>query len=551
MTTKWWGWGEEQRTFPLPHAEQFWARVSSWLGELGVSQRIESLAEVALPPSHLEAKALDSLRAASGAASFTTDSVDRAVHSLGKSYCDLVRIRRGEITHATDAVIYPETEEQVTTLLNAAAEREVAVIPFGGGTSVLGGVEPLGAKPTVTLDLQRMNRMLRLDPLAATATIEAGVLGPSLEQQLNAKGFTLGHFPQSFEYSSLGGWIATRSAGQNSTLYGKIEHRVESLRMAFPSGTIATPAVPAAAAGPDHNQMIAGSEGILGVITQATVRLASLPKRCDYRGYVFPAFEPGVEASRELMQSGLTPAVLRLSDEPETEVTLAMRAPPHGLMAAAEGLYLTLRKIRLEGAALMIVGFDGDEDQVRSDWRRAHRILRRHEGSSLGHRPGQAWEHSRFAAPYLRDLLLDHAIMVDTLETATTWDRYLPLYRSVRDAMAKAMGGRGLVMAHLSHAYSDGASLYYTFLARQTEGRELEQWQQVKVAATDAIIAAGGALSHHHGIGSDHRPWMSRYLGAAGVRTLAALKQTFDPNGIMNPGKLTPTSEDGSDVSDV
>ncbi len=551
MATKWWGWGEEQRTFPLPHAEQFWAHVSSWLGELGVSQRIESLAEVALPPSRLEAKALDALRAASGAASFTTDSVDRAVHSLGKSYCDLVRIRRGEITHATDAVIYPETEEQVATLLNAAAEREVAVIPFGGGTSVLGGVEPIGAKPTVTLDLQQMNRMLRLDPLAATATIEAGVLGPSLEQQLNAKGFTLGHFPQSFEYSSLGGWIATRSAGQNSTLYGKIEHRVESLRMAFPGGAIATPAVPAAAAGPDLNQMIAGSEGILGVITQATVRLAPLPKRCDYRGYVFPAFEPGVEASRELMQSGLTPAVLRLSDEPETEVTLAMRAPPHGLMAAAEGLYLTLRRIRLEGAALMIVGFDGDEDQVRSDWRRAHRILRRHEGSSLGHRPGQTWEHSRFAAPYLRDLLLDHTIMVDTLETATTWDRYLPLYRSARDAMAKAMDGRGLVMAHLSHAYSDGASLYYTFLARQADGHELEQWQRVKVAATDAIIAAGGALSHHHGIGSDHRPWMSRYLGTAGVRTLAALKQTFDPNGIMNPGKLTPTSEDGSDVIDV
>jgi alkyldihydroxyacetonephosphate synthase len=251
------------------------------------------------------------------------------------------------------------------------------------------------------------------------------------------------------------------------------------------------------------------------------------------------------------MQSGLTPAVLRLSDGTETEVSLAMRAPPHRLMAAAEGLYLALRRIRLEGAALMIVGFDGDEDQVRADWRRAHRILHRHEGSSLGRSPGRAWERSRFELPYLRDLLLDHAIMVDTLETAVTWDRYLALYSSVRDAMAKAMDGRGLVMAHLSHAYSDGASLYYTFLARQAEGREMEQWQHVKVAATDAIIAAGGALSHHHGIGSDHRPWMSRYLGEAGIRTLAALKQTFDPHGLMNPGKLMPTSEDGSDASDV
>ena len=548
MATKWWGWGEEQRTFTLPAPQQFWAFARSRLGELGVGRRIESLAEVVVHPSRLESKALDALRATTGAESLTVDSADRAVHSLGKSYCDLVRIRRGEIPHATDAVIYPETEEQVAALLDAAAERGIAVIPFGGGTSVLGGVEPLGAKPTVTLDLRQMNRLLRLDPLAATATLEAGILGPSLEEQLNARGFTLGHFPQSFEYSSLGGWIATRSAGQNSTLYGKIEHRVESLRMAFPGGTIVTPAVPAAAAGPDLNQIIAGSEGVLGVITQATVRLAPLPKRCDYRGYLFPAFQAGVEAAREVMQSGLRPAILRLSDEAETEVNLTMRAPPRALRAAAEGLYLALRRIRLEGAALLIVGFEGAEDQVRFDWRRAQPILRRHQGSSLGHSPGRAWERSRFEIPYLRDLLLDHTIMVDTLETATTWDRYLALYRSVRDAMAKAMDGRGLVMAHLSHAYTDGASLYYTFLARQAEGHELEQWQQVKVAATEAIIGAGGALSHHHGIGSDHRPWMPRYLGAAGVRTLAALKQTFDPQGIMNPGKLTAASEDRSDV---
>ena len=538
MATKWWGWGEEHRTFVLPDAQQFWAFVRSRLGEPGVSQRIGSLAEVSVPPSHLESKALDTLRRVTGTSSLTTDSADRAVHSLGKSYCDLVRIRRGEIPHATDAVVYPETEEEVAALLDAAAEQEIAVIPFGGGTSVLGGIEPTGAKPTVTLDLRRMNRMLRLDPLAATATLEAGVLGPSLEEQLNAQGFTLGHFPQSFECSSLGGWIATRSAGQNSTLYGKIEDMVESLRMAFPGDTIATPAVPAAAAGPDLNQIIAGSEGILGVITQATVRLAPMPRRSDYRGYLFPAFQAGVETARELMQAGLKPAVLRLSDEAETGISLAMRAPPRGLRAVAEGLYLAARRISLEGSTLMIVGFDGEEEQVRSDWRRAQGILRRQQGVPLGHGPAQVWNRSRFDHPYLRDLLLDHAIMVDTLETATTWDRYLALHSSVRDAIARAMDGRGLVMAHLSHAYTDGASVYYTFLARQREGQQLEQWQEVKIAATEAILAAGGALSHHHGIGSDHRPWMPQYLGAAGIRALAALKQTFDPRGIMNPGKL-------------
>jgi alkyldihydroxyacetonephosphate synthase len=551
VPTKWWGWGEEQRTFPLPDTQQFWGFVRSRLGEPGVSQRIGSLAEVALPPSRLEAKAVEALRTASVAGSVTTDSADRIVHSLGKGYCDTVRIRRGEIPHPTDGVIYPETEKQVAALLDAAAEGGIAVIPFGGGTSVVGGLEPLGAQPTITLDLSRMNRMLRLDPLAATATLEAGILGPSLESQLSAQGFTLGHFPQSFEYSSLGGWIATRSAGQNSTLYGKIEHRVESLRMAFPGGTITTPAVPAAAAGPDLNQLIAGSEGVLGVITQATVRLAPLPNLYDYRGYVFPAFHAGVEAAREVMQSGLKPAVLRLSDEAETEVNLLMRTPPRGLKAAVERLgmwYLERRGVSLDGASLLIVGLEGTEDQVRSDWRRARGILRRHQGLSLGRSPGRAWKRSRFELPYLRDVLLDHAIMVDTLETATTWDRYLALHSSVRDAIAKAMDGKGLVMAHLSHAYSDGASVYYTFLARQTEGQELEQWQQVKRAATEAIIAAGGALSHHHGIGSDHRPWMRQYLGAGGVQALAALKQSFDPQGIMNPGKLTAASEDTSDV---
>ena len=551
MPTKWWGWGEEHRTFPLPDSQQFWAFVRSRLGEPGASQRIQSLEEAALPPSRLEGKALDALRAATSAESVTTDATARAVHSLGKGYCDLVRIRRGEIPHSTDAVVYPETEEQVAALLDAAAERGIAVIPFGGGTSVVGGLEPTGAKPTVTLDLRRMNRMLRLDPLAATATLETGILGPSLEEQLNARGFTLGHFPQSFEYSSLGGWIATRSAGQNSTLYGKIEHRVESLRMAYPGGVIATPAVPAAAAGPEFNQVIAGSEGVLGVITQATVRLAPLPGHSDYRGYVFPAFEAGVEAAREVMQSGLKPAVLRLSDEPETEVNLTMRTAPEGLKAAVERLgtwYLERRGIHLDRASVLIVGFEGAEDQVRSDWQRARRILRRQQGFSLGHSPARAWKRSRFELPYLRDILLDHAIMVDTLETATTWDRYVDLHRSVHEAIAKAMDGQGLAMAHLSHAYTDGASVYYTFLARQNEGSELEQWRQVKSAATEAIVAAGAALSHHHAIGTDHRPWIARYLGTAGVRALAALKQTFDPQGIMNPGKLTAADEDTTDV---
>jgi len=521
MPTKWWGWGEEAKSFALADPERFWSFVERRLGAGGESPRLESLDQIALPRSRLEGGAVETLQRVVGEKRVSTESGDRAVHSLGKGYRDLVRMRRGEIANATDAVLYPETDSQVAALLEGAASAGVAVIPFGGGTSVVGGVEPMGDRPTVTLDLARMEGVLRIDDVSGLATVEAGIFGPALEARLNAAGFTLGHFPQSFEYSTVGGWIATRSAGQNSTRYGKIEDNVESVRLLFPGGEIDTPTVPAAAAGPDLNQVIAGSEGVLGVITRATIRLARLPEKSDYRAYLLPSFETGVAASREMLQAGLRPSALRLSDESESEATALMQA-------GAEGMTMSL----------CIIGFDGDEDEVRFGWERAATILERHGGKSLGAGPGEAWRRSRFEAPYLRDVLLDHGIMVDTLETATTWSDYLALYRSVRDAMHEAMGGRGLVMAHLSHAYTHGASVYYTFLAKQQQGRELEQWQEVKDAASRAIVEGGGALSHHHGIGYEHKRWLPEYLGEGGVKVLRELKRALDPHDIMNPAKL-------------
>ncbi len=531
MPMKWWGWGEEGKSFALPEPERFWEFVRNRLGGTGAGERIESLERIGLRPSRLGPKVLEALGRPAGKAGLSIDDPQRAVHSLGKGYRDLVRIRRGEVPNPTDAVVYPEGGEQVAAILAEAAERGVAVIPFGGGTSVVGGLEPVGEGPAITLDLRRMDQVLHLDHVAHTATVQAGILGPALEARLKAEGFTLGHFPQSFEYSSLGGWIATRSAGQNSTLYGKIEEMVQSVQLLFPGGNISTPPVPAAAAGPDLAQLITGSEGVLGVITQATVRVAPLPAVSDYRGYLFASFEVGVAAAREVMQAELRPAILRLSDEAETEVNIAMQGGPEGVHAG-----------------LLIVGFAGEEQQVRADWQRAEPILARHEGQPLGSGPGEAWERSRFELPYLRDDLLDHGIMVDTLETATTWDRYVELHRRVQEAMAEAMDERGIVMAHLSHAYPDGASVYYTFLAKQSEGMELQQWQRVKDAASEAIISGGGALSHHHGIGTDHRPWIRAYLGPGGVRVLAALKEALDPRGIMNPGKLVASSEESEHV---
>lgn len=395
---------------------------------------------------------------------------------------------------------------------------------------MVGGLEPVASGPCITLHLGRLSRILAVDPVAGTVTAEAGILGPALEDDLNARGLTLGHFPQSFHYSTLGGWIATRSAGQKSTLYGKIEERVRSLRLVSPGGSLSTPEVPAAAAGPDLNQAITGSEGVLGVITRATMRLAPLPEYSDYRGYLFSSFVEGVEAARQIMRSELRPAVFRLSDEADTETSLAMRAPPDETAPAPT-------------IALLIIGFEGREREARLGWEQAEPVLDRYGARPLGQGPGEAWNRARFEAPYLRDDFLDRGIMLDTLETATTWSRYLDLYRAVREGLASAMGERQHIMGHLSHCYSDGASIYYTFLAPQERGNEIEQWQRVKSAATQAVVEHGGALSHHHAIGTDNRPWMASYLGAGGIHALAALKQAFDPHGIMNPGKLIPAEE--------
>jgi len=534
MPMKWWGWGEEGQSFSLPNPEGFWSYVRRGLGETGESPRIESLEEVNVRPSRLEGCDLEALRRAAGEGALVTEPVVRALHSFGKGYCDMVRLRRGEVANPTDAVVWPETEEQVAAVLDLAAGRGIAVIPFGGGTSVVGGLNATPDRPCITLHLGRLCRVLSMDPVSGTVTAQAGILGPALEEEINARGFTLGHFPQSFRYSSLGGWIATRSAGQKSTLYGKIEERVLGMRLVYPGGSLSTPEVPAAAAGPDLNQALAGSEGVLGIITRATMRLAPVPEHDDYRGYLFENFSEGVEAARQLMRSELRPAVLRLSDETDTETSLAMRVPP-GQAAATTSI------------ALLIMGFEGREREVRWGWEQAEPVLERHQARPLGQGPGEAWNRSRFEAPHLRDDFLDRAIMLDTLETATTWGRYPDLYRAVREALASSLGERQHIMAHLSHCYREGGSIYYTFLAPQERGNEVAQWQRAKSAATQAIVEHGGALSHHHAVGVDHRPWMVPYLGTGGVRALAALKQAFDPRGIMNPGKLLPPEEETVD----
>jgi alkyldihydroxyacetonephosphate synthase len=559
---RWWGWGTLDQSFDLKGRTAFWPGLEQML-ELPTDRELRppvALEEIELQPTRLDDRLLNWLRKLLGDEAVFTDRRTRVEHAYGKSYRDLVRVRTGYVPHPPDAVVYPADEGQVAALLAWAADGDVAVIPFGGGSSVLGGVEPQPSdRLCITLDLARLDRVLAVDPVSRTARIQAGATGPEVEAQLNAQGFTLGHFPQSFEFSTLGGWIVTRAAGQNSIGYGKIEHLTQAVRVVTPVGVVETRDTPATAAGPSVLGLRLGSEGTYGVLTEATMRLHPLPEVQDYQGLLFHTFDDGLAAFRDLMQSDLHPAIVRLSDPSETTAYALMSHQHHGLRALFDKVlagYLGFRGYGFDSSCLMILGFDGGHDDMEDRWNRALEICHDHRGLHLGRSIGRSWKRDRFAQPYLRDDLLDNGVLVDTLETATTWSNLMSVYQAMTVAMKSAIaatgGGPGAVLTHVSHAYPHGASLYSTFLGRQTSSdpsaelragplENQEQWRTIKRETTEAILAAGGTLSHHHGVGQDHAPWLDEDIGPVAMQALRALKQTFDPGNIMNPGVLLTT----------
>jgi alkyldihydroxyacetonephosphate synthase len=537
---RWWGWGEDARAIHLP--EPAAAMLESELGGPGRPTPRVELEEVRLEPSALLDEARAALEGAVGAEAVTDEHAARVARGAGRSYPDLVRLRSGEGLSAPDAVVSASDAGQVAAVISACADAGVAVVPFGGGTSVVGGVEALRGehRAAIALDLRGLSSHIDVDPISLTATVDAGVLGPELEQRLAAQGVTLGHFPQSFEYSTVGGWVATRSAGQASTGYGRIDELVEAVTCITPKGELVTRDAPASAAGPSLLQAIVGSEGTLGVITSATLRVRPLPRARHYEGWSFRTFEEGAEALRALEQAGASPDVARLSDGEETRLSMALSSSGSAAERAGRA-YLRLRGH--EHGCLAFTGFEGEPDQVATRRGRAAAMLKSAGGLPLGTGPGRSWLKNRFSAPYLRDELLDRGVMVETLETATTWSNLHALYAAVGAALRDSLAARGtppLVMCHISHLYPSGASLYFTFIALQETGAELDQWFAAKSAACDAIEAAGGTITHHHAIGRDHAPWMTEEVGALGVEALRALKQRLDPAGIMNPGKLLP-----------
>jgi alkyldihydroxyacetonephosphate synthase len=514
------------------------ATLEDRVGRLEPAPRRATLSGFELPAAEALPR---SLTDAVGAGGIFTSTEDRVRHSTGRGYVDLARLRSGKLEQAPDAVVMPADAEAVGRVLRACAKEGIAVVPFGGGTSVVGGVEPLRGEHSrlISLDLCRL-RGVDVDRRSLTARLGAGLRGPEAEAALARQGLILGHFPQSFEYATIGGFAATRSAGQASSGYGRFDELVSAICLLTPGGELRTLDTPHTAAGPSLRELIVGSEGILGVIPEVTVRVRPTPRVRRYEGWMAESFEAGSEIVRALAQGPGLPDVIRVSDEEETRVSLALSGP-RGVAGTLFGGYLGLRRKR--SGSLIVVGLEGDEGSVARRRALTVRELRHGGAAYLGQSAGQSWEHGRFQGPYLRDTLMDMGAIVETLETSHTWARLGGLHQTVGAAIEDSLaeqGTPGLVFCHLSHAYADGASLYFTFIARARRGEELEQWQAVKKAASEAIVAAGGTITHHHAVGRDHAPYMNAELGSAGVEVLQVVKERLDPNGIMNPGKLIP-----------
>ena len=518
----WDAWGDEPARLPAGAR----ALVSTVLP--GKAHPVPRRTRPALTPSRLTDEDLAALGDLLGAGHATRDDDARLLHLGGKSTPDLLARRLGDPQVAPDAVASPASHDEVLAVLRLCAARSIAVVPFGGGTSVVGGVAPErgGHRAVVALDLSRTAALLALDETSLLATFGAGTTGPQAEELLAARGYTVGHFPQSFRYASIGGFAATRSSGQASRGYGRFDDLVHALRVATPTGDLELGRAPASAAGPDLRELFLGSEGAFGVLTEVTVRIRPVPAATAYAAWTFPDFESGAAAFREATQRGIRPTVLRLSDASETRVN------------ATIGGHLT----RLRGCLAVATAEGATDAEARAVRDALDAVFTAHGGRSRGEDPARSWERGRFASPALRDALLDIGVLAETLETASTWARLDALKTAVTDALVGSLtadGTKPIVMCHISHVYPAGASLYFTVVAALTAD-PASQWQRAKDAASLAIGSAGGTITHHHAVGRDHRPYLEAEIGPLGVAALRAVKDVFDPTGIMNPGVLVP-----------
>jgi alkyldihydroxyacetonephosphate synthase len=545
---RWNGWGDETIDFPL--REEALAFLAQRIGK-GSAVRDASFeaACASLPPSRLPQPTAPTdsgtvqVVAPGVARLIDTTPATRLRNALGQSLPDWLRLRFGRIDVAPDGVAYPESADDVRQLLDYAHEHNISLIPQGGGTSVAGHLTaPSGPRPVLAVNMTHMNRLHYLDKEAQLATFGAGVFGPDLEAQLRAHGYMLGHFPQSFEYSTLGGWVVTRSSGQQSLRYGRIEQMFAGGVVETPQGRLEIPTFPASAAGTDLREIVLGSEGRVGILTEATVRVTPVPEHEAFHAVFFPDWAHAEAAVRSLVQARLGLSMLRLSNPLETVTMLAL-AGHQRLIGLLEG-WLRFRGCG-EGKCMLMIGVSGERKTARVALATAMAMCRRQGGVNVGRTMGEKWKQGRFRSVYLRNAAWQHGYVIDTVETAVDWPRVGTMMRAVESAASAALGGLGEKVhayTHLSHLYAQGASVYTTFVYRLAGSfeKDMERWRTLKHAVSTAIVDNGGTISHQHGVGSDHAPYLAAEKGAAGIAAMQALFRHFDPQGIMNPGKLVP-----------
>ena len=549
---KWWGWGVEGVSFHHENKPAFRPFVINAI-DLDVETTPAApmaLDDLAIPAPLIGDQLLAELADAVGTENAVQDDLDRIVHTYGKSARDLLRIRTGDIPRVPDVVVYPGNEAEVQLIVDRAVAADAVIIPYGGGSNIAGSLHAPEdeTRPVISVDLGRLNQVIDIDEDSGLARIQAGAQGPDLEEQLGARGWTLGHFPDSFTHSTLGGWVATRSSGMQSDKYGDISDIARGMRVVMPGKVLEIRPLPHTSTGPSVREMVLGSEGRLGVITEVTVQVHRIPEVRLILGYLFPSWEASLAAMHDISISDAHPSITRVSDAKETAFSFATRKKSNRISISSlisKGMMKVLQRRgwKLDEVCLSFIGYEGGKAHVARQKAIVKDIVGRHGGIVVGKGPGELYDQKKFDTPYIRDFLLDRGAIGDVSETAAPWSKLLPLYTNVLAAAEKVyahLGVAGWIMCHLSHSYHSGACLYFTFAFKHDGVDPLGQYEPLKNAIQQAFVDSGGTLSHHHAVGTEHAAWLEQDISAPGVHMIDGLFTAMDPGRNFNPGKIIP-----------
>lgn len=552
---KWWGWGEEGLAYRYEDKPKFPGFVQKMVG-VDITRPVKPIppfSSLDVPASEIS----DELRAkfvdAIGEKYVQTDDETRVVHAYGKGVRDLIRIRKGDLGRIPDVVLYPGTQEEVEAIVDASVEADAVLIPFGGGSNIVAALEaePGETRQVISVNLGRMSKVLEIDETSGLAHIQAGVFGPDMEDQLKARGWTMGHHPDSFVWSTLGGWIATRSSGMQSDKYGDIADIVRGLTMVMPGQVLQLRPLPSSSSGPSVREMVLGSEGRLGVITSAWVNVHRIPEVRELQAYFFPTYEDGLKACEQIVSSDASVMMARVSDPIETQYIMANGKKSGRVSSLANK---AIQKIMLqkgwdlEKIAMSFIGFEGSANHVRYEKGLVGKIVKDNGGMGVGKGPGTLYDQKKYDTPYIRDFMLDRGLICDVSETTTPWKYAAEIHAKIVDRFAKAMddlGVRGVVFCHLSHSYHSGACQYFTFAIADDSDNQEATYDAAKRVIQQSFMDFHGTVSHHHGVGEEHSPWMDQDISPAGVFIQRKLFEGVDPGRNLNPGKIIHDGEPG------